>query len=217
MDINRHIEHTNLKPDLQDRQIDQLVAEAIAHQFVGVCIPPFWVKRAQREIGDADIQLVTVIGFPLGYSRTESKLLEIEKAVDDGANELDVVWNITAYKTGMPWAKIELAKCAALAHENDALLKVIVETAYLNEAEIIDACKVVADAGADFIKTSTGFASGGAKVDQIKLMRAHSPSNVGVKASGGIRDYQTALAMIEAGADRLGVSAGINIMKEAKA
>lgn len=217
MDINRHIEHTNLKPDLQDRQIDQLVAEAIAHQFVGVCIPPFWVKRAQREIGDADIQLVTVIGFPLGYSRTESKLLEIEKAVDDGANELDVVWNITAYKTGMPWAKIELAKCAALAHENDALLKVIVETAYLNEAEIIDACKVVADAGADFIKTSTGFASGGAKVDHIKLMRAHSPSNVGVKASGGIRDYQTALAMIEAGADRLGVSAGINIMKEAKA
>ena len=217
MDINRHIEHTNLKPDLQDRQIDQLVAEAIAHQFVGVCIPPFWVKRAQREIGDTDIQLVTVIGFPLGYSRTESKLLEIEKAVDDGANELDVVWNITAYKTGMPWAKIELAKCAALAHENDALLKVIVETAYLNEAEIIDACKVVADAGADFIKTSTGFASGGAKVDHIKLMRAHSPSNVGVKASGGIRDYQTALAMIEAGADRLGVSAGINIMKEAKA
>jgi len=184
--------------------------------FVGVCVPPFWVKRAAREIGTLDIQLVTVIGFPFGYQRTESKLVEIEKAIEDGANELDVVMNISAFKSGMPWTKIELAKCAKLAHDNDALLKVIIETAYLNDEEIIQACKLVSDAGADFVKTSTGFASAGAQVEHIKLMRTNSPSNVGVKASGGIRDYKTAKAMVDAGADRLGVSAGVSIMQEAQ-
>jgi len=214
MDINRYIEHTNLKPDLNEGQIDQLLAEAIAHEFVGVCIPPFWVEKAAREIGNADVQVVTVIGFPLGYNRTETKLTEIEKAVADGANELDVVMNISAFKSGMPWTKIELAKCAKLTHEHDAMLKVIIETAYLSDHEIVDACKIVSDAGADFVKTSTGFAASGAQVEHIKLMRANSPSNVGIKASGGIRDYKTAKAMIEAGADRLGVSAGLEIMKE---
>jgi deoxyribose-phosphate aldolase len=214
MDINRYIEHTNLKPDLNEAQIDQLVAEAIKHEFVGVCIPPFWVERAAREIGNADVQVVTVIGFPLGYNRTETKLVEMEKALADGADELDMVMNISAFKSGMPWTKIELAKCAKFAHEHDAMLKVIIETAYLSDKEIVEACKMVSDAGADFIKTSTGFASSGAKVEHIKLMRTNSPSNVGVKASGGIRDYTTAKTMIEAGADRLGVSAGLEIMKE---
>jgi len=214
MEINRFIEQTNLKPTLVDKDIDILVAEAKEYQFVGVCLPSFWVKRAAREICDEDIQLVTVIGFPLGYQRTESKLLEIEKAIDDGANELDVVMNVSAFKTGMPWTKIELAKCAKLAHDGEAMLKVIIETAYLNESEIINACKLVADAGADFVKTSTGFASEGAKTEHVQLMRAHSPSNVGVKASGGIRDYNTAKAMIDAGADRLGVSAGVQIIEE---
>jgi deoxyribose-phosphate aldolase len=214
MDINRYIEHTNLKPDLNEAQIDQLVAEAIKHEFVGICIPPFWVERAAREIGNADVQVVTVIGFPLGYNRTETKLVEMEKALADGADELDMVMNISAFKSGMPWTKIELAKCAKFAHEHDAMLKVIIETAYLSDKEIVEACKMVSDAGADFIKTSTGFASSGAKVEHIKLMRTNSPSNVGVKASGGIRDYTTAKTMIEAGADRLGVSAGLEIMKE---
>lgn len=214
MDINRYIEHTNLKPDVRQSEIDQLVQEAIDYQFVGVCVPPFWVKRAQREIGDHDIQLVTVIGFPLGYQRTESKLLEIDKAIEDGANELDVVMNISAFKSGMPWTKIELAKCAKSAHENESILKVIIETAYLSDAEIVDAAKIVADAGADFIKTSTGFAGAGAQTDHVTLMRKHSPSNVGVKASGGIRDLKTAEEMIAAGADRLGVSAGVSIMEE---
>jgi len=216
MDISRFIEHTNLKPDLTADQIDSLVSEAKMYGFVGVCVPPFWVKRAAREIGTLDIQLVTVIGFPFGYQRTESKLVEIEKAIEDGANELDVVMNISAFKSGMPWTKIELAKCAKLAHDNDALLKVIIETAYLNDEEIIQACKLVSDAGADFVKTSTGFASAGAQVEHIKLMRTNSPSNVGVKASGGIRDYKTAKAMVDAGADRLGVSAGVSIMQEAQ-
>jgi len=216
MDISRFIEHTNLKPDLTGDQIDRLVAEAKEHGFFGVCVPPFWVKRAAREIGTEAIQLVTVIGFPLGYQRTEVKLLEIEKALEDGANEVDIVMNISAFKSGMPWTKIELAKCAKLTHDHEALLKVIIETAYLADDEIIQACKIVSDAGADFVKTSTGFASTGAQEHHVKLMRKHSPSHVGIKASGGIKDLATARKMVEAGADRLGLSAGVQIVQEAK-
>ena len=214
MDINRYIEHTNLKPTLTDKDIDTLVAEAKAHGFVGVCVPPFWVKKAAREIADAPIQLVTVIGFPLGYQMTEAKITEVEKALEDGANELDVVMNISAFKAGIPWPKIELAKCAKRIHDEGAMMKVILETAYLSEEEIIQATKMAVDAGTDFVKTSTGFAPDGAKVGHIKLMRENAPSNVGVKASGGIRTLADAQAMIDAGADRIGASAGVAIMKE---
>ncbi|WP_422355759.1 deoxyribose-phosphate aldolase [Roseivirga pacifica] len=214
MDINRYIEHTNLKPTLTDKDIDVLVVEAKTHGFVGVCVPPFWVKKAAREIGDAPIQLVTVIGFPLGYQMTEAKIAEVEKALDDGANELDVVMNISAFRAGMPWTKIELAKCAKRIHDKGAMMKVILETAYLSEEEVIQVTKMAVDAGTDFVKTSTGFAPEGAKVNYIKLMREHAPSNVGVKASGGIRTLADAQAMIDAGADRIGASAGVAIMKE---
>ena len=214
MGINRFIEHTNLSPTVVAQDIDQLVNEAKAYKFIGVCVPPFWVKRAAREIGDSDVQLVTVIGFPLGYQMTESKLTEIEKAIDDGVDELDIVLNISAFKSEMPWVKIELAKCAKLIHETGHLMKVIIETAYLTDDEIIIASKICADAGSDFVKTSTGFAPSGAKTDHIKLMRANLPSNVGIKASGGIRDLKTVQAMIDAGADRIGASAGIQIMLE---
>lgn len=214
MDINRYIEHTNLKPTLTDKDIDQLVAEAKKHGFVGVCVPPFWVKKAAREIGDSDIQLVTVIGFPLGYQMTEAKLLEIDKAMEAGANELDIVMNISAFKTGLPWAKIELAKCASRIHEAGCMMKVILETSYLSEDEIVAATRMCADAGTDFVKTSTGFSGGGATVEHVRLMRKNAPSNVGVKASGGIRTLADAKAMIAAGADRLGASAGVAIMKE---
>ncbi len=213
MDINRYIEHTNLKPVLTDKDIDQLVAEAKAYGFVGVCVPPFWVKKAAREIDDADIQLVTVIGFPLGYQMTEAKLLEIDKAIENGANELDIVMNISSFKTGLPWTKIELAKCAARIHEAGCMMKVILETSYLTDEEIVMATKLCADAGTDFVKTSTGFSAEGAKTEHIRLMRESAPSNVGVKASGGIRTLADAEAMIAAGADRLGASAGVAIMK----
>jgi deoxyribose-phosphate aldolase len=214
MGISRFIEHTNLSPVLVAQDIDQLVIEAKANNFIGVCVPPFWVKRAAREIGDSDVQLVTVIGFPLGYQMTETKLTEIEKAIDDGADELDIVLNISAFKSGMSWVKIELAKCAKLIHETGRLMKVIIETAYLTDDEIIIASKICADAGSDYVKTSTGFASAGAKINHIKLMRANLPSNVGIKASGGIRDLETVEAMIDAGADRIGASAGVQIMLE---
>lgn len=214
INLNRFIEHTALKPTLTDKDIDQLVEEAIEYEFLGVCVPTFWVKKASKGIKGHGIQLVTVVGFPLGYQMTENKLDEIKLAIDNGANELDIVMNLSAFKSGMSWVKNEFAKCAQLIHENDCLMKVIIETAYLSDEEIVTASKICQDAGTDFVKTSTGFAPGGAKVEHIKLIRSTINSNVGVKASGGIRDLETAIKMIEAGADRLGVSAGVSIMQE---
>ncbi|MCZ8020539.1 MAG: deoxyribose-phosphate aldolase [Cyclobacteriaceae bacterium] len=212
MNLSGYIEHTALSPTLTIQQIDQLVAEAKQHQFVGVCVPPFWVERAKREIGNANIQLVTVVGFPLGYQLTETKLDEIKRTLDLGANEIDVVMNISSFKTKLPWTKIEIAKCAKAVHEQQAILKVIIETAYLSDEEIIEASKLCADAGADYVKTSTGFAGSGAKVEHIKLMRSVVPSHVGIKASGGIKTKEFALALIEAGADRLGTSSGVTLV-----
>lgn len=211
-EIAKYIEHTNLSPTLTIADIDRLVQEAKQYEFLGVCVPPFWVKRAKREIGESKIVLVTVAGFPLGYNMTETKLEEIQRAIDNGADEIDVVWNISAFKTNMPWAKVEIAKCAKLTHDYQKLLKVIIETAYLTDAEIAEASKLCADAGADFVKTSTGFAPAGAKDEHIKIMRQSVPAHVGVKASGGIKTYEQALQMIEAGADRLGTSSGITIV-----
>lgn len=205
------IEHTNLSPTLTGLDIDRLVAEAKHYSFLGICVPPFWVKRAKREIGDSEIILVTVAGFPLGYSQTETKLAEIKHAIDDGADEIDVVWNVSAFKSKLPWAKIEIAKCSKLAHDYQRALKVIIETAYLNEDEIVEACKLCVDAGADFVKTSTGFAPSGANTANVKLMRQSVPDTVGVKASGGIKTKAQAIEMIQAGANRIGTSSGIII------
>lgn len=212
MNLAPYIEHTNLSPTLTIGAIDQLVDEARKFGFVGICVPPFWVKRAQREIGTDKILLVTVAGFPLGYSMTETKLDEIKRAIDNGADEIDVVWNISSFKTGLPWTKIEIAKCSKLIHDHQKTLKVIIETAYLSDAEIADASKLCADAGADFVKTSTGFAPAGAKVEHLKIMRSAVPPTVGIKASGGIKTYEQAIQLIEAGADRLGTSSGKTIV-----
>ncbi|HNV29894.1 MAG TPA: deoxyribose-phosphate aldolase [Cyclobacteriaceae bacterium] len=212
MNIAQYIEHTNLSPTLTIQSIDKLVDEARQYKFLGVCVPPFWVKRAQREIGKDKILLVTVAGFPLGYNMTETKLDEIKRAIDNGADEIDVVWNISSFKTGIPWTKIEIAKCSKLAHDNQKILKVIIETAYLSDEEIVEASKLCADAGADFVKTSTGFAPAGANVEHIKLMRGAVPASVGIKASGGIKTLDQAIQLIEAGADRLGTSSGISLV-----
>ncbi len=212
IDIGRYIEHTNLSPTLTINDIDRLVDEARKYNLLGVCVPPFWVKRAQREIGKDKIILVTVAGFPLGYNMTETKLDDIQRAIDNGADEIDVVLNISSFKTGIPWTKIEIAKCSKLAHDYQKSLKVILETAYLSDEEIAQASKLCADAGADFVKTSTGFAPSGAKAEHIKIMRASVPPHVGIKASGGIKTFQQAIQMIDAGADRLGTSSGISIV-----
>ena len=213
MNLSRYIEHTDLSPTLTIRDIDTLVNETRQFGFLGVCVPPFWVKRAQREIGKDKIVLVTVAGFPLGYNMTETKLDEIKRAIDNGADEVDVVWNMTSFKTGIPWTKIEIAKCSKITHDHQKLLKVIIETAYLSEEEIVEACKLCADAGVDFVKTSTGFAPTGAKVEHVKLMRSVLPAHVGIKASGGIKTREQAVALIEAGADRLGTSSGVKIVE----
>jgi deoxyribose-phosphate aldolase len=189
------------------------VAQANEHSLLGVCVPPFWVKRARREIAAEKILLVTVAGFTLGYNITETKVDEIKRAIDNGADEVDVVMNVTSFKTGIPWTKIEIAKCAKLAHDHQKLIKVIVETAYLSHSELMDVCRLCADAGADFVKTSTGFAPSGAKPEDIRIMRAALPATVGIKASGGIRSRELALELIEAGADRIGTSASLTLIQ----
>lgn len=214
--ISTYIEQTNLKPIFTDADVYQLVEDATKYEFHGICLPPFWVKKAHREISGRDIKLVTVIGFPLGYNMTETKIEEAKVALNDGANELDMVMNISAFKSGMPWVKIEMAKLANLSHQNEAILKVIIETAYLSDDEIIKACLLCRDAGVDFVKTSTGFASNGAKLEHIKLMRDTLPDYVGIKASGGIKDYKTAVELINAGANRIGTSSGVAIVEAAR-
>lgn len=213
MNIAAYIEHTNLSPTLTIHAIDKLVNEAREFGFLGICVPPFWVKRASREIGKDNILLVTVAGFPLGYNMTETKLDEIQRAIDNGADEIDVVWNNTSFKTGIPWTKIEIAKCSKLAHDHQKILKVIIETAYLSDLEIEKACKICADAGTDFVKTSTGFAPAGAKVEHITLMKRSLPPTVGIKASGGIKTYDQVISMIAAGASRIGTSSGVAIFE----
>lgn len=215
MNIASYIEHTNLSPTLTITDVDRLVAEAAQFGFAGICVPPFWVRRAWRERGNEKFLVVTVAGFPLGYNMTETKLDEINRAIDNGADEIDVVWNISAFRTGIPWTKIDIAKCSKLAHDRERILKVIIETAYLSDLEIENACRLCADAGADYVKTSTGFAPEGARTEHVRLMKRILPPTVGIKASGGIKTLAQAQAMIDAGAARIGTSSGILIIKSA--
>lgn len=210
--IANYLEQTNLKPTFTDEDVYSLVEDAAQFGFLGICLPPFWVKKAKREISGRAIRLVTVISFPLGYQMTETKIEEAKLALRDGADELDMVMNISAFKAGMTWVKIEMARMAELAHSKEAMLKVIIETAYLSDNEIEKAAKICADAGVDFVKTSTGFAPEGAKLEHISLIRSVLPSHVGIKASGGIKSYEQAVAMIQAGADRIGTSSGVAIV-----
>ncbi len=214
MNLSRFIEHTNLSPALCIADIDLLVMEAKQYNFLGICVPPFWVKRAKREIGKENIILVTVAGFPVGYNMTETKLDEMKRAIDNGADEVDVVWNISSFKTGIPWTKIEIAKCSKLAHDQQKIIKVIIETAYLSLEEIVTATKICCDAGVDFVKTSTGFAPSGATVEHIKLIKSALVPGVGIKASGGIKTKAQAIEMIDAGASRIGTSSGVKIVGE---
>lgn len=214
--INQYIEQTNLSPTLVAKDVDRLIKEATEYDFWGICVPPFWIKKAKTVLRNTSTKLISVVGFPLGYQMTETKLETIRLALKDGADELDVVMNISAFKSEMNWPKIELAKCSKMIHEQEKIMKVIIETAYLDKQEISKACKICADAGADFVKTSTGFAPSGAWAAHIKQMRAILPPHVGIKASGGIKTYKQALSMIEAGADRIGTSNGLDILNNQK-
>lgn len=211
--LNRFLESTLLRPTMKAQEVDLLIKDAVEEQFVGVCVPPFWVKKVKRELKDQDIQVVTVIGFPFGFEDTATKVAETREAILNGADELDLVWSQTAFHSGMNWPKIEIAQIAKICHSEERILKVIIETAYLTPEQIREACMICQDAGADFVKTSTGYAPSGAKVEDIQLMRQTLSSAIGIKASGGIKTLDFALELVKAGADRIGTSSAKAIME----
>jgi deoxyribose-phosphate aldolase len=215
--IASYIDHTLLRPDADERMIRQLCAEALEYQFAAVCVPPCYVKIASSILGESAVKIATVVGFPFGYQTAEVKFFEAHKALSTGASEIDVVWNLAAFKTGkLADVENEIGELATLCHLRGGLLKVIIETALLSEEEIIDACSICAQAEADFVKTSTGFAQQGATVEDVLLIRQNLPERVRIKASGGIRDIAFAKELIKAGADRLGTSAGVQLLKHEK-
>jgi len=197
--------------------IVSLCQEAIDHKFAAVCIPPCYVKLAANLLYEQKVKVATVVGFPFGYQTAEVKFFEAHKALGVGASEIDMVMNLAAFKSKQYAAvENEIGELATLCHFKNARLKVIIETALLNEKEIIEACQICTEAEADFVKTSTGFASRGASVADIQLLRANLPENIQIKASGGIRDFSFAQELIAAGADRLGTSAGLELIKHEK-
>ena len=212
--LPQYLEYTNLSPTITYQQVDSMVAQAKEHNFAGMCLPPFWVKKAKRDLGSSDIRMVTVVGFPLGYQMTETKVAEIQKALDNGADELDVMINLSAFKSNMPWVKIELAKCATLIHQQEAFFKVILEINSLNADEIKTACTLCADAGADFVVTATGTQSGKDSTEQVSNLREMLSPQVGIKALAST--YDQAVALIEAGADRIGTSSIITMMRNGR-
>ncbi|MED1914966.1 deoxyribose-phosphate aldolase [Brevibacillus sp. DP1.3A] len=215
MNMNKYIDHTLLKPDATQEMIDKLCQEAREHDFMSVCVNPYWVKRSAELLAGSDVKVCTVIGFPLGASTIESKAAETRDVIAKGATEVDMVLNVGALKSGdLETVKKDIAAVKQAA--GDILLKVILETCLLTEEEKVVACKLSVEAGADYVKTSTGFSTGGATVEDIALMRKIVGPNVGVKASGGVRDGEAAVAMIEAGASRVGTSSGVSIVTGAK-
>lgn len=211
--LNKHIEHTLLKQDATKEDLIKLFNEAKEHEFLGVCINPAYVKLAKENLKDSNVKIVTVIGFPLGANRSDVKAFEATKAIEDGADEIDMVINVTAIKNkdyAFATDDIRTVKEAC----KDKPLKVILETDLLEKDEIAKACELCVIAKADFVKTSTGFVKNGvgAKAEDVELMhKIVSPYGLKVKASGGIRDKETAIKMLEAGAERLGTSSGVKI------
>lgn len=217
-EIAAMIDHTLLKAGATEQEVIQLCAEAAQYQFATVCVNPCWVKLAAEQLKDADrVGVTTVIGFPLGASSSAIKALETKQAIHDGATEIDMVLNIGYLKSRFLSAVKSDIEAVVAAAANRAIVKVILETCLLTDEEIVEACKLAVEAGAHYVKTSTGFSNGGATAEHIQLMRGTVGEHIGVKASGGIRDYATAIAMVEAGASRIGASAGIAIVDKAEA
>ena len=212
-DLAKYIEHTNLKPFATSNDILTLCGEAEEYQFYSVCVNPVWVPLAMEILENSDVIVCAVVGFPLGATTTSIKIAEAEFCIDNGATEIDMVVNIGDVKSGN-WNAVqtEISKLSHFCHKRGAQLKVIMENCYLTESEIVECCESALCAGADFVKTSTGFGTGGATVEDVKLMRQSVCNVCKIKAAGGIKDRETALAMIEAGADRIGTSSGIAIV-----
>ncbi|RXK57005.1 deoxyribose-phosphate aldolase [Enterococcus faecalis] len=212
MELNRMIDHTILKPEATEAAVQKIIDEAKEYNFFSVCINPCWVAFASEQLADTDVAVCTVIGFPLGANTPEVKAYEAADAIKNGANEVDMVINIGALKSQQYDHVRQDIQGVVDAAKGKALVKVIIETALLTDEEKVKACELAKEAGADFVKTSTGFSTGGAKVADIRLMRETVGPDMGVKASGGVHNAEEALAMIEAGATRIGASTSVAIV-----
>ena len=212
MKLNKYIDHTLLKPDASQEQIETLIEEAKKYEFASVCVNPTWVSFAAQALKATDVKVCTAIGFPLGANTPELKAFETSDAIQNGANEVDMVINIGALKS-RNFDLVERDIRAVVEAAKGTLVKVIIETCLLTDDEKVKACQIAQKAGADFVKTSTGFSTGGATVADVALMRKTVGPDMGVKASGGARSYEDALAFIKAGATRIGASSGVAIME----
>lgn len=214
MVLNGYIDHTILRPTTLVSDVDKICAEAMQYHFAAVCVPPNFVKQAKSRLQACNSKVATVIGFPFGYSAVEAKIAEILLAMVDGADELDVVINISAIKNN-DWLYLadEISHIMPVVRSKEKVIKVIIESGILTDEEIIKCCGIYGIAGIDYLKTSTGYAEKGASAEAVQLFRKHLPSNVQIKASGGIRDYAFARQLVEAGATRLGCSASVFIVE----
>ncbi len=210
------IDHTLLKPDAGERNVLRLCDEAREYGFASVCVNPSWVRLCVNVLRDSPSRVCTVVGFPLGAHRTDVKVREAELAAGDGATEFDMVLHVGRLREGdLAYVENDIASVVHAVRQGseETVVKVILETCLLTETEIMEACNIAVDAGADFVKSSTGFSTGGATIEAVRLMRETVGDSAGVKASGGIRDRETALAMLDAGASRIGASASVNIVR----
>lgn len=214
MDIARMIDQSLLKPDVIRQQVEQLCVQGREHNFRTIVVNPVWVRHCKDILGDGTVGVCTVSGFPLGASKPELKVKEAEVAVRDGADEIDMVMNVGAFKTGDFMLVEKEIKDVRAAIGKEVTLKVIIEAGLLTDQEKVRATEIVKACGADFVKTNTGFGYGGATVEDVKLLRKIAGEDMGVKASGGIRDYATALSLIQAGANRIGTSSGVKIVQD---
>ena len=213
-ELAKYIDHTNLKAYASKEEIKKLCDEAKEYGFYAVCVNPYRVRDAAEFLKDTEIKIASVVGFPLGATFSEVKVQETIMAIRDGANEIDMVMNIGAMKDGdYKTVERDIKEVVNAAHEMHAMVKVIIETCYLTDDEKKKACELAKKAGADFVKTSTGFGSGGAKVEDVKLMREIVGDEMGVKAAGGIHSADEAIAMIKAGATRIGASRSVQIIE----
>jgi deoxyribose-phosphate aldolase len=216
MNIATYIDHTVLKPTTTIAEVENLCAEAIQYSFAAVCVPPLFVKTARQLTTDSNVKVATVIGFPFGYSAIEAKVAEIVLAILDGVDELDMVVNISAIKNS-DWQFLasEINTVMPIVRGRGKIIKVIIESGILTNEEIITCCDIYGTAGVDFMKTSTGYAEKGASIEAVQLMRLHLASSIKIKASGGIKNYNFAMELINAGANRLGCSSSVKIVQEA--
>jgi len=218
-DMAKMIDHTNLSPTSTVDDIKKLCEEAKEHEFASVCVNPIYVPLSAKLLEESSVKVCTVVGFPLGANTTEVKSYETRNAIKNGAQEIDMVMNIGAFKSGAYEifkadikAVVDATKKAGVS--SDIIVKVILETCFLDEEEIVKACEIVKDSGADFVKTSTGFGDYGARVEDVSIMRKTVGRDIGVKASGGIKNFEQALEMLDAGANRIGASSGVTIVTD---